>query len=146
MAICGPKLSLVGVILSAWGIVQLVRTSYKLHVSWKLPSIHFWFVCLVNRHFLRPRILVKLATCKLSLFTCCLPWLVKQNVNKLSLQVASLTRIRGRRKCLSHTKIQRKVPRNFKLGRLFNSPIVAEIEKPCFPKSKKKIGMHEITF
>ena len=53
-----------------------------------------------TRHFFRPRILVKLATYKLSLFTCCLPWLVRQNVNKLSLQVASLTRIRGRTKCL----------------------------------------------
>ena len=53
-----------------------------------------------SRHFLRPRILVKLATCKLSLSTFCLTSQGRQHVNKLSLQVASLTRIRGRRKCL----------------------------------------------
>jgi hypothetical protein len=40
----------------------------------KIPKIYCYiYILIAIRHFLRPRILVKLATCKLSLFTCCLP-------------------------------------------------------------------------
>ena len=37
MAICGPKLSLIGVVLSAWGIIQLVGGN-------SLPLCSNWFI------------------------------------------------------------------------------------------------------
>ena len=37
MAICGPKLSLIGVVLSAWGIIQLVGGT-------SLPFCSNWFI------------------------------------------------------------------------------------------------------
>ena len=40
MAICGPKLSLCGVILSAWGIVQLVMISFQV---FKTPPLLMFF-------------------------------------------------------------------------------------------------------
>ena len=50
---------------------------------WALEILHIFKLLsckktLCNRHFVRPRILVKLASYKLSLFTCCPPWLSRQ--------------------------------------------------------------------